>query len=254
MLRPWPRRGNEVVHALRLIRREESKCGIFHVIRALVNVSNIFFWSKFMLDLYTWNTPNGHKGRIAVEESGLTYNLHAVNLQAGENVTERYRAISASRRIPTLADPDGPGGRPITLIESGVILTYLAKKTGNGMYPDDVREQLEVDQWALHGQATFGPGLTPIGHLENRIPGDNAGAKAFFRGRAERLYETLNLRLEGRTYIALERYTVADVAHFTWVHRHADQKIDLARYSNVERWYRTILARPAVQRGLAPVA
>ena len=206
-----------------------------------------------MLDLYTWNTPNGHKGRIAVEESGLPYNLHPVNLQASENVTERYRAISASRRIPTLVDSDGPGGRPIALIESGVILVYLAKKTGNGMYPTDLRDRLEVDQWSLHGQATFGPGLTPIGHLENRIQGDNAGAKAFFRGRAERLYETLNLRLEGRSTIALERYTVADVAHFTWVNRHAYQKIDLARYPNVKRWYETILARPAVQRGLAVV-
>jgi GST-like protein len=206
-----------------------------------------------MLELYTWNTPNGHKGRIAVEESGLPYKLHPVNLQAGENVDERYRAISASRRIPTLTDSDGPGGKPITLIESGVILVYLAKKTGNGMYPADALDQLEVDQWAMHGQATFGPGLTPIGHLEHRIPGDNAGAKAFFRGRAERLYQTLDLRLAGRSYIALDRYTVADVAHFTWVHRHADQKIELDRYPNVRRWYETILARPAVQRGLAVV-
>ena len=206
-----------------------------------------------MLDLYTWNTPNGQKGRIAVEESGLPYNLHPVNLQAAENVSENYRAISSSRRIPTLVDNDGPGGQPITLIESGVILVYLARKTSNGMYPADLREQLEVDQWSLHGQATFGPGLTPIGHLETRIPGDNAGAKAFFRGRALRLYETLNLRLEGRTYIALERYTVADVAHFTWVNRYPDQKIDLAHYPNVRRWYETVLARPAVQRGIAVV-
>ena len=94
---------------------------------------------------------------------------------------------------------------------------------------------------------------TPIVHLEIRIQGDNAGAKAFFRGRAERLYETLNLRLEGRSYIALNHYTVADVAHFTWVNRYADQKIDLARYPNVRRWYETVLARPAVQRGIAVV-
>ena len=207
-----------------------------------------------MLDLYTWNTPNGHKGRIAVEESGLPYNLHPVNLQAAANITGQYHAISASRRIPTLVDSDGPGGKPITLIESGVILVYLAKKTGNGMYPSDPGEQLEVDQWSLHGQATFGPGVTPIGHLEHRVPGDNAGAKAFFRGRAERLYETLNLRLEGRSCIALDRYTVADVAHFTWVNRHTDQKIDLDRYPNVKRWYETIRARPAVQRGVALVA
>ena len=161
--------------------------------------------------------------------------------------------ISASRRIPTLVDSEGPGGKPITLIESGVILVYLAKKTGNGMYPTDPIEQLEVDQWAIHGQATFGPGLTPIGHLENRIPGDNAGAKAFFRGRGERLFETLDLRLDGRAYIALDHYTVADVAHITWVNRHEDMKIDLSRYPNVQRWYETVRARPAVQRGLAPV-
>jgi GST-like protein len=206
-----------------------------------------------MLDLYTWNTPNGQKGRIAVEESGLPYNLHPVNLMESANVSEKYRAISASRRIPTLSDSEGPGGKPITLIESGVILTYLAKKTGNGMYPTDPREQLEVDQWAFHGQSTFGPGVTVIGHLENRVKGEHPEAKAFFRGRAERLYETLNLRLEGRQYIALDRYTVADVAHITWVNRAADTKIDLAKYPNVKRWYETVLKRPAVQRGLAPV-
>jgi GST-like protein len=207
-----------------------------------------------MLDLYTWNTPNGQKGRIAVEESGLPYKLHAVNLQESKNLGEDYRAISQSRRIPTLVDSDGPGGKPITLIESGVIGVYLAKKSGNGMYPTDLREQLEVDQWLFHGQATFGPGVTPHMHLTARIQGDNTTAKAFFRGRAEKLYETLNLRLQGHAYLALDRYTVADVAHVTWVHRHEESKIDLGRYGDVKRWYETILARPAVQRGLAVVA
>jgi GST-like protein len=207
-----------------------------------------------MLDLYTWNTPNGHKGRIAVEEMGLPYNLHAVNLQAKENVSDEYSAISASRRIPTLVDSNGPGGQPVTLIESGVILVYLAQKTANAMYPEDAKDRLEVDQWALHGQATFGPGLTPLGHLENIIDGDNAGALDFFKARGERLYETLDRRLEGRTYIALDTYTVCDVAHFTAVNLHQYQRIDLANYANVKRWYETILARPAVQRGLAVVA
>lgn len=202
-----------------------------------------------MLELYTWNTPNGHKGRIAVEESGLEYNLHPVNLQAGENVTEDYRALSQSRRIPTLVDSDGPGGKPITLIESGMILLYLAKKTGSDMYPTDPLDQLEVDQWALHGQATFGPGLTPLGHLENRVEGDNAGAKAFFRARAERLYETL----EGRAYICLETYTIADVGHFVWARRFDDQNMDITRYPNVEHWVETISTRTAVQRGLEVV-
>jgi GST-like protein len=206
-----------------------------------------------MLDLYIWNTPNGHKGRIAVEESGLPYNLHAINIAARENVTDGYAAISQSRRIPSLVDSDGPGGAPVTLIESGVILVYLAKKTGSSMYPVDADERLEVDQWALHGQATFGPGMTPLGHLQNIIDGDNAGAIAFFRARGERLYETLDRRLEGRSYIALDTYTVADVAHFTTVNLFEYQKIDLARYANVKRWYETILARPAVQRGLAVV-
>ncbi|MCC6473501.1 MAG: glutathione S-transferase N-terminal domain-containing protein [Burkholderiales bacterium] len=207
-----------------------------------------------MLDLYTWDTPNGQKGRIAVEESGLACKLHAVNLQAGANVTAEYLAISSSRRIPALVDSDGPGGRPVTLIESGVIMVYLAKKTGSPFYPSDYREQLEVDQWLLHGQSTFGPGVSPLAHLENRIQGDHAAAKAFFRGRAERLYETLDLRLAGRAWLALERYTVADISHLPWVNRAADQRIDLARYPNVKRWLDAGLARPAVQRGLAPVA
>jgi GST-like protein len=206
-----------------------------------------------MLDLYTWNTGNGRKGRIACEEAGLPYTLHAVNLQAGENMTDDFAAISSSRRIPVLVDSEGPGGAPITLIESGIILVYLAGKSGNGMYPTDPREQLEVDQWALHGQSTFQPGLSPIRHLLNRVPGDNQSAKDFWYKRAERLYETLNLRLDGRGYVALDRYTVADIPHFVAVDEHDSYNIDLGRYPNVQRWYETIRARPAVQRGMEEV-
>lgn len=205
-----------------------------------------------MLDLYTWNTYNGRKGRIAVEESGLPYNLHPVNLQARQNVTADYAALSGSRRIPTVVDSDGPGGEPITLIESGVILVYLAKKTGNGMYPTDPREQLEVDQWAMHGQATFGPGLTPIRHLELTLVDNNEEAKKFYRPRTDRLFETLDARLAGRDYICLDRYTVADVAHFAPVYGNLPIT-DLDRFPNVKRWYETVLARPAVQRGLETV-
>lgn len=206
-----------------------------------------------MLDLYTWNTGNGRKGRIACEESGLPYTLHPINLQAGENMTDEFAAISSSRRIPVLVDSDGPDGAPITLIESGVILVYLARKAGNDMYPSEPREQIEVDQWALHGQSTFQTGLSPIRHLLNRVPGDNPTAVEFWQKRAERLYETLNLRLDGRDYVAVDRYTVADVPHFIAVQEHESCNIDLDRYPNVKRWYETILARPAVQRGLAEV-
>jgi len=205
-----------------------------------------------MLDLYTWNTYNGRKGRIAVEESGLPYNLHPVNLAAQQNVTADYAALSRSRRIPTVVDSDGPGGEPITLIESGVILVYLSKKTGNGMYPSDPREQLEVDQWAMHGQATFGPGLTPIRHLELTLVDNNEGAKDFYRPRAEQLCGVLDRRLEGREYVCLDRYTVADVPHFSGVHANYPI-LDIDRFPNVKRWYETILTRPAVQRGLERV-
>jgi len=126
-------------------------------------------------------------------------------------------------------------------------------KAGSDMYPTDLREQLEVDQWALHGQSTFQTGLTPIRHLLNRVPGDNTTAMDFWYKRAERLYETLNLRLDGRSYVALDRYTVADVPHFIAVDEHESCNIDLARYPNVKRWYEAIMARPAVQRGLEHV-
>jgi GST-like protein len=185
-------------------------------------------------------------GRIAVEEPTA---LQPASRQPAGIREHHGRYCDHGCRIPTLVDSDTAGGP----IRATVRRSWSISQKTAAAVPDDPLDQLEVDQWSLHGQATFGPGLTPIGHLENRIQGDNAGAKAFFRARAERLYETLNLRLQGRSYIALERYTVADVAHFTWVNRHAEQRIDLVRYPEVKRWYETILARPAVQKGIAVV-
>lgn len=206
-----------------------------------------------MIDLYTWDTPNGHKGRIALEECGLDYNLHPVNILIGETLTEDYRAISPSRRIPTVVDSDGPDGKPLTLIESGVILTYYAEKTGSSLYPTDPFERLEVDQWALHGQSTFPGWVNHLALFESRLEVDVPEAKKVFRQRSETLYATIDLHLGEHAYFACGTYTVADIAHFVWVNRHDQQKLDLSAYPNVQRWFEKILERPAIQRGLAIV-
>jgi GST-like protein len=203
-----------------------------------------------MLDLHYAPTPNGQKGRIMVEEVGLPYNLKKVDIGAGANLGADYRAVAPSRRIPTLVDSDGPGGKPISIIESHVIMTYLAEKTKSPLYPTDPATRFQVDQWALHGQSTFGPTFANVTLFEVRFPEDVPSAKKHFGNLGRRCMETINLHLEGKNWFAGNAYSIADIAHFTWVNRFAQAKIDLDQYPNVKKWYETIAARPAVQRGL----
>ena len=202
-----------------------------------------------MLDLYYFATPNGQKGRIMLEEVGLPYNLHVVDIRNGGNLTPDYRKVAPSRRIPTLVDSDGPGGKPISIIESHVIMTYLADKAKSPLYPADPATRFQVDQWALHGQSTFGPTFANVTLFEVRFPEQIPSVKKHFGNLGRRCLETIELHLAGKDYFVGD-YSIADIAHFTWVNRHDQTGIALADYPNVKRWYDKIAARPQVQRGL----
>ena len=202
-----------------------------------------------MLDLYYFATPNGQKARIMLEEVGLAYNLHLVNIRDGSNLSADYHKVSAHRRIPTLVDSEGPGGKPLNIIESHVIMTYLADKTRSPLYPTDPATRFAVDQWALHGQATFGPMFANVTLFEVRFPEDVPSAKKHFGTLGRRCFETIELHLAGKDYFVGD-YSIADIAHFTWVNRHDQTGIALSDYPNVKRWYEKIAARPQVQRGL----
>jgi GST-like protein len=163
---------------------------------------------------------------------------------------EDYRSVAPSRRIPTLIDTDGPDGQPLSIIESHVIMTYLAAKAASPLYPADPATRFQVDQWALHGQSTFGPTFANVTLFETRFPEQVPSAKQHFGVLGRRCFETVELHLTGKDYFVGD-YSIADIAHFTWVNRHEQTGIPLGDYPNVKRWYERIAARPQVQRGLA---
>ena len=202
-----------------------------------------------MLELHFAPTPNGHKARVMLEELGLPYELRKVDFAKTQQLTPEYRKIAPSRRIPTLVDSAGPDGKPVSVIESHVIMTYLAEKTKSPLYPTDPATRFLVDQWALHGQSTFGPTLANLTLFEARFDEDVPSAKKHFGILGRRCFETIDLHLAGKEWF-VDDYSIADIAHVTWVNRHQQAKIDIAQYPNVKRWFDKIAARPAVQRGL----
>jgi GST-like protein len=202
-----------------------------------------------MLDLYYFATPNGQKARVMLEELGLPYNLHLVNIRDGSNLSPDYAKVSPHRRIPTLVDSDGPGGKPINIIESHTIMTYLADKTNSALYPTDPATRFAVDQWALHGQSTFGPTFANVTLFETRFPEDVPSAKKHFNVLGLRCMDTIELHLKGKENFVGD-YSIADIAHFTWVNRLDQANITFDDFPNVKRWFDRIAARPQVQRGL----
>jgi len=207
-----------------------------------------------MIDLYTWPTPNGHKIHIMLEECRLPYAVHAVDIGAGEQFQPEFLAISPNNKIPALVDSDGPGGRPISLFESGAILVYLAGKTGRFM-PKSDRGRYEVLQWLMWQTGGFGPMLGQAHHFRLYAPERIPYAFDRYTAEAKRLYGVLDRQLE-RTgaCVAGRQYTVADMAIWPWARSHANQGVDLADHPNVRRWFETIEARPAVQRAVKVLA
>ena len=203
------------------------------------------------IDLHTWSTPNGWKIPIMLEECGLPYRVIPVNIGKGEQMAPEFLKISPNNKIPAIVDPDGPGAQPITIFESGAILQYLGRKTGC-LYPTDERARVAVDQWLFWQVGGFGPMLGQTHHFKIYAPEKIPYAIDRLEAEARRLYGVLDGQLAERDYIAGD-YSIADIATLTWAKFHGKQGIDLTGFANVRRWLDTVLARPAVQRGLAAI-
>ena len=207
-----------------------------------------------MIDLYTWPTPNGHKVHIMLEECGLPYAVHAVDIGAGEQFDPQFLKISPNNKIPAIVDSEGPDGKPMSLFESGAILVYLAGKTGKFL-PKTTRGRYETLQWLMFQMGGLGPMLGQAHHFRIYAPHKIDYAIERYTNEARRLYGVLERQLE-RTgaYVAGREYTIADIACWPWTRSHENQGIDLADFPQVRRWHDLIAARPAVQRALTILA
>lgn len=196
-----------------------------------------------MIDLYTWTTPNGRKASIALEELGLPYTAHAVDISKDEQFKPEFLAIAPNNRIPAIVDRD----TGFTLMESGAILLYLAEKAGK-LLPTDLQKRYRVIEWLMWQMGGPGPMLGQVHHFVKYNKGKSAYAEERYLKEAHRLYGVLDKRLEGREFVA-DDYSIADIAIWPWISRFEWQTIDLNQYANVKRWYTTIAKRPAVQKG-----
>ena len=200
-----------------------------------------------MIEVWTWPTPNGHKVHIALEELELPYQVVPVNIGAGEQFKPEFLAITPNHRIPAIVDPEGPGGRPLHLFESGAILIYLADKTGK-LLPKSGEARYRAIEWTMWQMGGPGPMLGQVHHFVKYNKGKAPYAEERYLKEAHRLYGVLDRRLANREFVA-DTYSIADIAIWPWISRFEWQTIDLKQYPNVKRWYETIAARPAVLRG-----
>ena len=205
------------------------------------------------IELYTWPTPNGHKIHIALEELGLPYNVHAIDIGAGEQFNPAFLKISPNNKMPAIVDPDGPDGKPLALMESGAILIYLAEKTGKLM-PLDLRGRTEVMSWLMFQMAGVGPMLGQVHHFRHYAPEQLPYAVNRYTDETTRLYKVMDKRLGEAAWLGGADYSIADIATFPWLRSWEKQGQDLAAHPNLRRWFETIAARPAVERGLNVLA
>jgi GST-like protein len=200
------------------------------------------------IDLYGWNTPNTRKISVALEEMGLPYKVHSIDISRDEQFAPGFLKISPNNKIPAIVDPDGPHGKPVSIFESGAILLYLGEKTGKFL-PKDLGERIPVLEWLMWQMGGFGPFPGQVHHfiaLENEQ--DRRYGLERFMKETRRLYGVLNSRLEEREFVA-DKISIADFAILGWAWRHERHKVALDDFPNVKRWYATIMARPGAQRG-----
>jgi GST-like protein len=201
------------------------------------------------IELYYSASPNGRKITIMLEELAVPYNLNYVRLSRGEQHRPEFLAISPNNKIPAIVDPEGPGGAPISIFESGAILKYLGTKFSR-FYPSEPRTQVAVDEWLFWQVGGFGPMLGQAVHFLHDAPERHDYAIHRFTAEAHRLYRVLDTRLRDRDYVAGD-YSIADIACFTWAIRNHRHGIDIAEFPNVVNWIERIGARPAVSKALA---
>jgi GST-like protein len=204
-----------------------------------------------MIDLYYWPTPNGHKATVFLEDAGMDYTIHRVDIGKGDQFKPEFLKIAPNNRIPAIVDKAPAGsGAPISIFESGAILLYLAEKTGKFL-PADLRGRTDVVQWLFWQMGGLGPMAGQNGHFNVYAPEKVPYAIDRYTKETGRLYGVLNKRLEGKDFIAGD-YSIADMACYPWIVPHVNHKQDLNDFQNVKRWYDAIAARPAVVKAYAP--
>jgi len=202
-----------------------------------------------MIDLYTWGTPNGRKISIMLEECALAYRVHPVDIGKGEQFAPDFVAISPNGKIPAIVDSEGPDGEPISMMESGAILVYLAGKTGRFL-PQSVRGKYEALQWLMFQMGHVGPMFGQAHHFMRAKKDEIPYGSERYGQEAKRLYGVMDRRLASTPFLAAGEYTIADIATFPWVARHEWHRVDLAEFPSVKRWFDTIGRRPEVARGM----
>lgn len=203
-----------------------------------------------MIDLYTWGTPNGKKASIMLEELGLDYAVHAIDITKGDQMTPAFLAINPNNKIPAIVDPDGPGGQPITVFESGAILIYLAEKTGSDLLPASGAGRYATLEWLMLQMGGVGPMFGQVHHFYKFAKEDVPYAKKRFLDEMVRLYGVLDKRLGEAAFLAGDSYTIADVATYPWVSRYPWHPIEIDDFPHVKRWYDGLSEREAVKRGM----
>jgi len=201
------------------------------------------------IQLYAFDTPNGRKISVALEEMGLPYEVQVIDITKGEQSAPAFLKISPNNKIPAIVDPDGPGGQPISVFESGAILHYLGEKTGK-FWPQDLCTRVPVMEWLMFQMAGFGPMPGQVHHfiaLENET--DRRYGLERFMAETRRLYGVMDRRLADNAFFAGEALSIADFAIVGWAWRHERHKVNLADFPHVQRWYQAMMARPAVARG-----
>lgn len=201
------------------------------------------------ITLYYWPTPNGWKVTIMLEELGAPYQVEYVNISAGEQFRPEFLAISPNNRMPAIVDADGPGGKPISVFESGAILQYLGRKFAR-FYPAEERARVAVEEWLFWQVGGLGPMAGQAHHFRNYAPEKIAYGIDRYTNEVNRLYGVMDKRLKDHEFLAGE-YSIADMACVGWVKPWKNQGQEIDDFPNLKRWFETIIARPAVQRALA---
>jgi len=203
------------------------------------------------IELYTWATPNGRKVSIMLEELGLAYNVHPIDISKGEQFQDHFLAIAPNNRIPAIIDLDGPDGEPLGLFESGAILIYLAEKTGSELFPGNGVPRVRTLEWLMWQMGGVGPMFGQAHHFLFNPKEDVPYAKMRYHDETKRLYKVMNKRLGEVAYLAGENYSIADIAIYPWVARFERHQVDLNDYADVKRWFDAIGERPAVEKGMS---
>jgi GST-like protein len=207
------------------------------------------------IEIYYWPTPNGHKVTIACEEMGLAYEIKPVNIGRGDQFKPDFLAISPNNRMPAIIDPDGPGGEPISVFESGAILQYLGRKTGR-FYPSDERARVRVDEWVFWQMANLGPNAGQRNHFRNYAPSfildqrQAAYGAIRYTNEVDRLYGVLDTQLKGKDFITGE-YTIADMITWPWVAGRSSAALDIDAFPDLKAWHARVESREAVGRAMA---